>query len=82
MNQMFYNCDNLKYINNLVLLDTKNVKYMTGLFCSFKNLCLFSFNTKDVIKMSIIFYACENLTNLDFTSFDTKNVTDMSYMYF
>ena len=27
-----------------------------------------------------MFFGCSNLTNIDLSSFDTKNVTNMSYM--
>ena len=29
-----------------------------------------------------MFYGCQNITNLDLSSFDTKNVTNMSGMFF
>ena len=32
--------------------------------------------------MSHMFYECWNLTNLNLSSFDTKNVTDMSGMFY
>ena len=31
---------------------------------------------------SFMFWKCENITNLDLSSFDTRNVTDMSYMFY
>ena len=32
--------------------------------------------------MSYMFYNCSNLTNLDLSSFDIKNVTDMDCMFY
>ena len=32
--------------------------------------------------MSFMFYECKNLNNLDLSSFNTKNVTDMSHMFY
>ena len=39
------------------------------------------FNTSRVINMSTMFQNCINLSSLDLSSFDTSNVTDMSYMF-
>ena len=35
-----------------------------------------------LIDMSYMFYGCNNLNNIDISSFITYNVTDMSYMFY
>ena len=37
---------------------------------------------KDLLDSSCMFAGCENIVGVDFKSFNTKNVTDMSYMFF
>ena len=32
--------------------------------------------------MSGMFYGCNNLTNIDLSNFDTKNVTDMNAIFY
>ena len=38
-------------------------------------------NTEEVTNMSYMFYVCQNLTELDLSSFNTANVTNMSCMF-
>ena len=83
MNNMFYNCTNLIYLD-LSSFDTSNVTDMSSMFskCSLLiGLDLSSFDTKNVTNMSKMFDSCLNLNELDLSSFDTKNITDMSSMF-
>ena len=55
----------------------------SAMICYFDNLSKIVFSnicTKNVEKMVSMFYA-QKLTSLDLSSFDTSNVTDMSYMF-
>ena len=38
-------------------------------------------NTENVTDMSGMFAYCENIDNLDLTTFNTENVTDMNFMF-
>lgn len=57
----------------------------TGLFAYFTNVREIYFhgyvNTEDVTNMSLFFYHCTNLLNIDFEGFDTGNVTSMDRMF-
>ncbi|MCD7950140.1 MAG: DUF285 domain-containing protein, partial [Erysipelotrichaceae bacterium] len=56
------------------------------LFYDFKNCTSIDFNdcfyTSNVTTMIEMFYNCQELTELDLSSFDTSNVSDMSYMFY
>ena len=39
------------------------------------------FETKNVKKISKMFYKCEKLTNLDVSNFNLKGVNDISYLF-
>ena len=88
--------DNKKYIYQKYFLPEKegiyNIKlifYINLIDCSFmfsgcyniKKINLFSFITKNVVKMNNMFSGCKELEYLDLSSFNTKNVTDMSSMF-
>ena len=87
---MFYNCNDLKYINfrsptDLSFFDTSSVINMEGLFynCSgLTSLDLSSFNTSSVNNMGELFYNCSGLTSLDLSSFNTSSVTDMNRLFY
>lgn len=55
------------------------------LFYEFKNLKSIeisdNLDTSNVANMGFMFYHCENITNLDLSTFDTKYVTDMGAMF-
>ena len=80
----FDNCENI-YSVDLSNFDSSNVIDMGLMF----NECyaleeivgLNYLNTKKVTKMDSMFHGCENLINLDLSSFNTSNVTDMSFMF-
>jgi len=77
--------DNLKEVNELnteIFINNKKYKYSK----SFKpeREGLYEINIKFNIKIidcSLMFGGCSNLTNIDLSCFDTKNVIDMSYMF-
>ena len=83
---MFQNCEKIKSLD-LSKFDTKN---NTLLYCMFND-CYelkeikFSnkFNTEKVMFMNWMFYGCENLENLNLSSFkvDKKNMKDMTEMF-
>ena len=84
MKYMFHRCINLKYINNLLIFDTRNVIDMSDMFSfcnNLNNLDLSSFNIKNVKNMSYMFYHCYNLKNLQLFSLNTQNNIDMDYIF-
>ena len=82
---MFANCENIMKIN-FVSFNTKYVTTMKYMFHRCINLKyinnLFIFDTRNVIDMSDMFSFCNNLNNLDLSSFNIKNVKNMSYMFY
>src|SRR5574344_200161 len=60
-------------------------KYSNVLFSYFTSLQSINFNnsvnTSDVVNMSYMFAYCQNLTSIDFSSFDTAKVIDLSGMF-
>ena len=82
----FYNCSNLKSIENIekLNLNTVNVKDMSSMFegCEkLTSLDLSLFITSKVTDMSHMFYNCSGLTSLNLSNFNTDNVTNMGYMF-
>ena len=83
-NGMFYNCQNLKYID-LSSFDTRNVKSMDSMFyrCwNLENINLSSIVTKNVTTLNRMFYDCVNLKSIDLSCFDTRNVASLYEMFF
>ena len=83
---MFQHCESLEILD----LSNFEIKHNTQLSCMFNdcyklNQIIFSpqFDTKDVVFMPWMFYGCENLKNLDLTSFnlDEENIRDISNMF-
>ena len=68
------------YINNKPIVSTSLMTYRTET----KSIDLSSYNTDNVVNMSMMFEAFDTdpVLNLDLSNFDTKNVTDMSGMFF
>ena len=56
-----------------------------GLFAGYQNVTEINFNncfhTEETEDMSVMFYACTSLTDLDLSGFDTSQVQDMSEMF-
>ena len=81
----FNNCSNLEKIENIINLDTSNVKTMICMFNGCKkltNLNLSSFNTSSVIDFTSMFNSCSALTNLNISNFDTKNASKINAMFY
>ena len=81
--------DSIKYYNQLlnesmeVYIDNK--RYINKRYFQPRNIGFYDIKLKFDIKinnMSYMFYGCSNLTNIDFSSFDTKKVNNMSYMFY
>ena len=73
----------LESITGLEYLNTSEVEDMSNMFagCSnLKSIDLSHFTTSKVKKMYATFWRC-GVTNLDVSTFDTSNVTDMGFMF-
>lgn len=80
----FLGMHNLKQIDNIERIDTRNVTDMNNMFSECKSLTklnLSEFNTSNVTKMKNMFASCESLEELDLENFDTSQVTDMGGMF-
>ena len=80
----FYECENLKRVDNIQNLNTANVTSMYRMFwdCSgLTALDVSNFDTVNVTNMSSMFWGCSGLTALDVSGFDTANVTSMGCMF-
>ena len=69
-------------LNTEIFINNKKYKYIK----SFKpeKEGIYEINIKFNIKIkdcSFMFWNCSNLTNIDLSSFDTKNIINMSYMF-
>ena len=77
----FSNCAS---VDNLLNLDTSNVKNMNYMFFGCKSLTdldLSGFDTSNVQGMLDMFSWCSGLTELNLSSFDTSNVENMAEMF-
>ena len=84
MDQMFRNMSSLTELD-LSMFNTGNVVSMANMFLYDSNLEKITFGpnftTESVTTMQGMFEYCGKLTELDLTTFDTKNVTNMGYMF-
>ena len=84
MNAMFYECEELEYLD-LSNFNTKNVINMEGMFFNCKNLKeikgINKFNTEKVTSMNCMFQNCNELEYLDLTNFNTANTKETSWMF-
>ena len=83
--QWFYWCENLKQVEGIKNLNTKEVTDMVNMFCdcrSLSSLDVSGFNTGKVTDMSGMFYECISLKLLDVAKFNTANVKSMSKMFY
>ena len=81
---MFYQCYNLKKIENLKNLHTENITTMHSMFdgCGkLEDLDVSNFDTSNVTSMGAMFLNCKQITSLDVSNFDTSNVTYMAAMF-
>ena len=77
--------DNLNELNKLnTEIFINNIKYNYSKSLKIKKVGLYEiiikFNTK-IKDCSYMFYGCSNITSIDFSSFDTTNVTSMKNMF-
>ena len=82
MSNMFRGCSELTSLD-LSNFDTRNLTIMYDMFSLMDNLTslnITSFNTSKAVDMHGLF-AANGLATIDLSSFDTKNVEDMSYMF-
>ncbi len=81
----FYWCENLKQVEDIKNLNTKEVTNMVDMFCECRylsSLDVSGFNTEKVTDMSEMFYDCISLKLLDIAKFNTANVTNMQGMFY
>lgn len=81
---MFYECTNLKKINNIENLHMENSTSMYYMFYNCKNLetlNVSNFETSKVNTMQCAFAHCESLQSLDLSNFNTQNVTILFRMF-
>ena len=84
MYEWFYNCTNLKEIQNIENLNTIEVKDFCQTFygcTSLTNIDLSHFNTSNAWDFEQMFLRCSSLTSLDLSHFNTENVTCMDRMF-
>ena len=82
---MFYNCSNLKEIENIENLHTENVSIMVAMFHTCQNLSkidLKYFDTSNVTTMGNMFLNCSKMIKINFENFDTRKVTNMGNMFY
>ncbi len=81
MKSMFEDCG--ASIINLLSFDTTNVQSMRFMFdgCQALTLDLYNFNTPNLTDMYGMFCNCMNITSLDLTSFNTKKVSTMDFLF-
>lgn len=79
MSKMFYSCSSLNNIYGIGGFDTSNVINMSQMFwnCQLLNNLdgISAFNTSKVKDMSKMFYGCSNLTTLNISNFDTRQIS-------
>jgi len=85
MECMFSGCSNIKILN-LSNFNTENVINMRGMFGECSKVLNFDYYTADFFgsdggEDAIYYEGCPNLMDLNLSSFNTKNVKDMSYMF-
>ena len=86
MEKMFYDCQSLENINDIInLFTTSKVTNMSYLFYGCKQLkkiCFKNIETKNVTDMSKMFFGCKNLYEIIFNEkFVTKKVKNMNQMF-
>ena len=84
LNKFFENINELISINFTDVFNTTNIKNMSEMFSSSKNLIyinLSNLNTENVTDMSNMFKDCEKLNEIDISNFKTENVENMYGMF-
>lgn len=80
----FYDCNNLKTIENIKYLNTSEVTDMRAMFMNCKSLNsidVSNFNTAKVEDMRYMFYGCSSLQFLDLSNFNTEKVEYIFLMF-
>ena len=80
----FYDCNNLKTIENIKYLNTSEVTDMRAMFMNCKSLNsidVSNFNTAKVRNMIYMFYGCSSLQFLDLSNFNTEKVEYIFLMF-
>ena len=85
MRYMFTGCSNIENLD-LSSFNTKNVRDMEGMFGQYNNLPFFDLSSFELSNLSEdfgkqYFEACEKLKEINLSSFNTKKVTNMSFMF-
>ena len=86
MKYMFSGCKKIKYLD-LSSFNTTNVTNMAGMFGEFNDtfFSIDKFNEMDIDNMTNSFASringCKHLVDLNISSFDTSNVTNMMFMF-
>ena len=85
MRYMFSGCENVKNLD-LSNFDTQNVNNMEGMFGQLNNLSSYDLSSLDFTNSPDDFgttyiEGCKNLSNLNLSSFNTKNVKNMMNMF-
>lgn len=81
---LFQQCQALKSIEGLELLDTSLTSSMSNMFSSCDNLTsldLSSFNTSNVVETTDMFAFCYKLASVNLSSFNTTQITRMDGMF-
>ena len=87
MSYMFRYCSSLKSLpDDITKIDTKNVKYIFGIFYRCSSLIslpdISKWNTNNVSDISYMFYECSSLLSLpDISKWNIDNVIYMDYMF-
>ena len=75
--------ENDKFANTTLIIDGKTVAFKNSLtsnkICTFSIKLLFK---NKLSNCSYMFCGCKNIINIDFSKFNTQNVTDMKYMFY
>ena len=71
----------LTFVSEEVIYANENAQGLFGNLNNVKEFKFYNFSTFKVKKFNYMFYECFLVTDLDISSFDTKNVTDMESMF-
>ncbi len=82
---LFYEFTKIQSINGLEYFDTRNVMYMSYMFCycsSLTSLDVSHLDTSNVTNMYNMFFNCSKLSSLDVSRFNTSKVNNMNCMFY
>ena len=83
MNNMFYRCTNLMYINieNICTYNVNNMSYLFYECNSLSSVNLTNIDTTNVLDMQYMFYNCRNIKILNLSFFNTSKVINMNSIF-